>query len=78
MRDLTTREPGRAGSRKTVGCESRCGVARRFDASPFVNAFHPHEAGHESSFAFLSAIRERGDPIIVPTLVVPEVATWCR
>ena len=40
----------------------------------FVNAFNPHEEGHESSFAFLSAVRERGDPVIVPTLIVPEVA----
>jgi len=39
-----------------------------------VNAFNPREAGHGASFAFLSAIRDRGNPVIVPTLVVPEVA----
>jgi len=52
------------------------GVAPRYtvDASVFVNAFNPREAGHGASFAFLSAIRDRGNPVIVPALVVPEVA----
>lgn len=49
---------------------------RRFtiDASVFVNAFNPHEEGHAESLAVLTAIQERGDPIIVPTLLLPEIA----
>lgn len=50
---------------------------RRFtvDASVFVNAFNPHEAGHAASLEILSVIQRRGDPIIVPTLLVTEVAS---
>ncbi len=50
--------------------------ARRYtiDASVFVNAFNPQEEGHEASFALLASIQEMSDPIIVPTLLVPEVA----
>jgi len=44
------------------------------DASVFVNAFNPHEEGHEESLATLTAIQERGDPVIVPTLLLPEIA----
>lgn len=45
------------------------------DASVFVNAFNPREAGHAESLQILTAIHERGDPVIVPTLLVPEVAS---
>ena len=45
------------------------------DASVFVNAFNPHEEGHVESLAILAAIQEGGDPVIVPTLLVPEVAS---
>jgi predicted nucleic acid-binding protein len=45
------------------------------DASVFVNAFNPHEEGHAASLQILAAIQERGDPVIVPTLLVPEVAS---
>lgn len=50
---------------------------RRFtvDASVFVNAFNPHETGHAASLRVLSAIQERGDPIIVPALLLTEVAS---
>ena len=44
------------------------------DASVFVNAFNPHEEGQTASLQILSAIQERGDPVIVPTLLVPEIA----
>ena len=44
------------------------------DASVFVNAFNPHEEGHAASLHILAAIQERGDPVIVPTLLVPEIA----
>jgi predicted nucleic acid-binding protein len=40
-----------------------------------VNAFNPHEEGHAESLQILSAIQERGNPVIVPTLLVPEVAS---
>lgn len=45
------------------------------DASVFVNAFNPHEQGHAESLQILAAIQERGDPMIVPTLLVPEIAS---
>lgn len=45
------------------------------DASVFVNAFNPHEGGHAESLAILAAIQERGDPVIVPALVLPEIAS---
>ena len=50
---------------------------RRFtvDASVFVNAFNAHETGHAASLKLLSVIHDRGDPIIVPTLFVSEVAS---
>ena len=50
---------------------------RRFtvDASVFVNAFNPHETGHAASLEILSRIQRRDDPIIVPTLLVTEVAS---
>jgi predicted nucleic acid-binding protein len=44
------------------------------DASGFVNAFNPHEEGHEESLAVLTAIQDRGDPIIVPPLLLPGIA----
>ena len=44
------------------------------DASVFVNAFNPHETGHADSRRLLDALRERSHPIIVPTLLLPEVA----
>jgi predicted nucleic acid-binding protein len=45
------------------------------DASVFVNAFNPHETGHADSLQILAAIQERGDPVIVPALLVPEIAS---
>src|ERR671937_103825 len=45
------------------------------DASVFVNAFNPHEDGHAESLAILAAIHEHGDPIIVPALLLPEIAS---
>src|SRR6266536_6657383 len=59
-----TRRPRRAKSfRYTV------------DASVFVNAFNPHEAGHAQSLQILATIQERGDLVMVPTLLVPEIAS---
>ena len=45
------------------------------DASVFVNAFNPREDGHLQSLQILTAIQERGDPMIVPTLLLAEVAS---
>jgi predicted nucleic acid-binding protein len=39
-----------------------------------VNAFNPHEDGHAESLAILTAIRDAGDPVILPTLLLPEIA----
>lgn len=45
------------------------------DASVFVNAFNPHEEGHAESLAVVTTVQERGDPVIVPTLLLPEIAS---
>lgn len=44
------------------------------DASVFMNAFNPYEAGHEDSHRLLARLQEQAIPIIVPTLLLPEVA----
>ena len=44
------------------------------DASVFLNAFNPYEAGHEESRRLLARMQDEGAPIIVPTLLLPEVA----
>jgi predicted nucleic acid-binding protein len=41
----------------------------------FVNAFNPHEAGQTESLRLLAVIQERADPVIVPTLLVPEIVS---
>ena len=45
------------------------------DASVFVNAFNPHEAGHAESLRLLATTHQHADPVIVPTLLVPEIAS---
>jgi predicted nucleic acid-binding protein len=44
------------------------------DASVFLNAFNPYEAGHEDSHRLLDRLQAQAAPIIVPTLLLPEVA----
>ena len=44
------------------------------DASVFLNAFNPYEAGHAESSSFLGYLQEQAIPIIVPSLVLPEVS----
>lgn len=44
------------------------------DASVFLNAFNPYEAGHAESHQFLAGLQDEAVPIIVPTLLLPEVA----
>jgi predicted nucleic acid-binding protein len=39
-----------------------------------VNAFNPHEHGHAASLRLLTAIQERADPVVLPVLVIPEIA----
>jgi len=41
----------------------------------FVNAFNAHERGHSESLQILATIHQRGDPVIVPTLLVAEIAS---
>ena len=53
-------------------------VLYTIDASVFINAFNPHEAGHEASYRLLSILREKTTPIILPTLLIPEVAAAIR
>jgi predicted nucleic acid-binding protein len=44
------------------------------DASVWVNAFEQREAGHAASRQFLELVRQRSLAIVVPTLVLAEVA----
>ncbi len=44
------------------------------DASVFLNAFHPNEVGHAVSHRLISRLQAEAIPIIVPTLILPEVA----
>lgn len=44
------------------------------DASVFVNGFNPYEVGHEESHRLLALLQEQAAPIVVPTLLLPEVA----
>lgn len=44
------------------------------DASVFLNAFNPYEMGHEESHRLLARLQEQSAPIVVPTLLLPEVA----
>jgi len=44
------------------------------DASVFLNAFNPYEAGHAESHQLLASLQDKATPIIVPTLLLPEVA----
>ena|SRR5437763_8890533 len=50
-------------------------VRYTIDASVFVNAFNPHEDGHDASLELLTAIYDAGDPVIVPALALPEIAS---
>ena len=40
----------------------------------FLNAFLSHESGHDESARLLARLREQGSPMVVPALVLPEVA----
>lgn len=44
------------------------------DASVFVSAFTPSEPAHQASKDFLFQVRQKGAPLIVPTLVIVEIA----
>jgi len=44
------------------------------DASVFVSAFRPREQRHADSFGFVEYVKIRALPIIVPTLLLPEIA----
>ena len=44
------------------------------DASVFLSAFNPREPRHEESYRLLALMRDSATPIIVPTLLLPEVA----
>lgn len=48
------------------------------DASVFLNAFNPYEAGHEISRSFLRRLQDQAMPVVVPTLLLPEVAAAVR
>ncbi len=45
------------------------------DASVFISAFSPAENAHPRSKAFMKNVHAASIPVIVPTLVLPEVAS---
>jgi predicted nucleic acid-binding protein len=63
-----TRPPRRRRTRR------RPSFRYTIDASVFVNAFNPHEGGHAESLQLLASIQEHGDPVMVPVLILPEIA----
>ncbi len=44
------------------------------DASVFVNAFSPSEAGSDISVELIDHLRQDGVPVVVPSLLLPEIA----
>jgi predicted nucleic acid-binding protein len=44
------------------------------DASVFVNAFSPTETGSDTSVKLLDQLRQNGIVVVVPTLLLPEIA----
>src|SRR5215831_3973902 len=62
-------------SRQTRRPKKHGGFRYTIDASVFVNAFNPHEDGQAASLQVLEAVHKRGDPVIVPTLIIPEIAS---
>ena len=44
------------------------------DASVFVSAFTPTEPAHQASKSFMLIVKEQSVPVIVPVLVLPEIA----
>lgn len=48
------------------------------DASVFLSAANPSEADHDASRLLLEEVRRDRVPVIVPTLVVPEVTAGAR
>lgn len=65
----------RRAARRPIRRRASRSLRYTVDASVFVNAFNPHEEGHAESLAILAAIQEGGDPVVVPTLLLPEVAS---
>ena len=65
----------RPGARRRIQRRALRTLRYTVDASVFVNAFNPHEDGHAESLAILAAVQEAGDPVLVPTLLVAEVAS---
>ncbi len=65
----------RPGARRPIRARASGSLRYTVDASVFVNAFNPNEDGHAGSLAILDAIRKGGDPVIVPALVLPEIAS---
>jgi predicted nucleic acid-binding protein len=44
------------------------------DASVYVNAFSPTEIGSDKSLAFVQKLEQDGTPVIVPSLLIAEIA----
>lgn len=44
------------------------------DASVVVSAFTPSEPEHRASKAFMAEVREQSTPVLVPTIIVPEIS----
>ena len=63
--------------RRAAAPAGEAGSTQRFtvDASVFVNAFNPHEAGHAASLEFLAAVHRQAIPVIIPSLAAVEIAS---
>lgn len=44
------------------------------DASVFINSFNSYETGYETSHRFMRWIYQQEQPVVVPTLLLPELA----
>lgn len=53
-------------------------VTFTIDASVYLNAFNPYESGSEQSRNFLKQLEENATPMIVPALLLPEIAAAIR
>ena len=51
------------------------GFRYTIDASVFLNASNTYEPGHSESVRLLRAIEQASDPLVVPTLLVAEIAS---
>lgn len=65
----------RLPARRRAGTKAPAAPRYTIDASVFVNAFNTFEVGHAESLELLTAVQASADPVIVPSLLLVEVAS---